>query len=153
MDTLSSFTSSWKISSAAEEYKLRRRKQMLLFVGCSALTLFTTRFAYKSSVARQYLPTLFQGNHQPPLSYSFVTDAAVAVGTGTLLCASVSSMSIFGVCWMMDVSSFKEFGWMMKKNLGGYDRMRELANTPIDEESEQIQETINDILLGKYDDE
>ncbi|CAK7894019.1 hypothetical protein CAAN1_09S04412 [[Candida] anglica] len=141
----------FKIASASEEYKLRRRKQMILFMGTSALTLFATRLAYKSSVARQYLPTLFQGNHQPPASYSFVADAAVAVGTGTLLCGSVTSMTAFGAFWILDVSNFKEFGWKMKSMMGGYDRERELAKMPIDQESREIQEALNDILEGKYE--
>jgi hypothetical protein len=143
----------WKIAAASDEYKQRRKQQMLKFAGAAVLTLFSTRLAYKSLIARQYLPTLFQGNHHPPTSYSFVTDAAVAVGTGTLLCGTVSSMAIFGTCWIMDVSSFREFGWRMKQVMGGYDRQRELAAQPMDEESEQIQEALNDLLLGKYDDE
>lgn len=126
---------------------------MLLFMGSSLLTLVSTRIAYKSSVKRQFLPNLFQGNHQPPLSYSFVGDAAVAVGTGTMLCASVTSMTLFGACWIMDVSSFKEFSWRMKLFMGGYDKERELAKLPVDEESRQIQEALNDILLEKYDEE
>ena len=99
----------------------------------------------------RYIPTLFQGNHAPPLSYNFATDAAVAVGTGTLLCGSVSSMVIFGSCWILDVSNFKEFGWKMKSMMGGYEKERELSKLPMDEESAYIQDGLNDILEGKYD--
>lgn len=141
----------FKIASAPAEYVDRRKKQAVLFLSSAALTIFVSRFAYKSTITRQYVPTLFQGNHSPPLSYNFTTDAAVAVGTGTLLCGSVSSMVIFGSCWIMDVSSFREFGWKMKTLMGGYERQRELSKLPMDEESTMIQDGLNDILEGKYD--
>lgn len=142
----------FKLAYASEEYKTRRKQQMVLFMTSAAMTIFAARFAYKSTITRQYVPTLFQGNHSPPLSYNFTTDAAVAVGTGTLLCGSVSSMMIFGSCWIMDVSNFKEFGWRMKSILGGWEKQKELAAMPMDEESAMIQDGLNDILEGKYDD-
>lgn len=142
----------FKLALSSDEYKLRRKTQMALFMATSAATILAARFAFKSTIARQYVPTLFQGNHQPPTSYNFTTDAAVAVGTGTLLCGSVSSMMIFGTCWIMDVSSFQEFGWRMKTIMGGYEKQKQLAAMPMDEESEMIQQGLNDILEGKYDD-
>lgn len=75
----------------------------------------------------------------------------MAVGTGTMLCASVSSMLIFGTCWVTDVLSFKEFGWRMKALMGGDKKEKEVAAAPMDEESAYIQDTLNDILDGKYD--
>lgn len=142
----------FKLASASDEYKSRRKQQMILFMTSAAITIFTSRFAYKSTVARQYVPTLFQGNHSPPLGYNFTMDAAVAVGTGTMLCGSVSSMIIFGTCWIIDVSTFKEFGWKMKSIMGGYDKQKELSQIPMDDESSYIQDGLNDILDGKYDD-
>lgn len=141
----------FKIADASNEYINRRKKQMMFFMTSAAITIFASRFAYKSTITRQYVPSLFQGNHSPPLSYNFTTDAAVAVGTGTLLCGSVSSMVIFGSCWIMDVSTFKEFGWRMKTIMGGYEREKELSKLPMDEESSMIQDGLNDILEGKYD--
>lgn len=151
--TLNKFLTDYnfKLASATEEYKNRRKRQMMLFMGSAAITIFTSRMAYKSTVTRQYVPTLFQGNHAPPMSYNFTSDAAVAVGTGTLLCGSVSSMIIFGSCWIIDVSTFLEFGWKMKSLMGGYEKERELARLPMDEESALIQDGLNDILDGKYD--
>lgn len=142
----------FKLASASEEYINRRKRQMALFMTSAAVAILTSRFAYKSTITRQYVPTLFQGNHSPPLSFNFTSDAAVAVGTGTMLCGSVSSMMIFGTCWIMDVSSFKEFGWRMKSLMGGYEKQKELAKLPMDEESALIQDGLNDILEGKYDD-
>ncbi|CUM65439.1 uncharacterized protein PRCAT00003078001 [Priceomyces carsonii] len=141
----------FKIANASDQYKSRRKRQMLLFVSSAALTILASRFAYRSTVSRQYVPTLFQGNHMPPLSYNFTTDAAVAVGTGTLLCGSVASMITFGVCWIIDVSSFKEFGWRMHMLMGGYEKQKALSEIPMDEESATIQDGLNDILEGRYD--
>lgn len=141
----------FKLGYASPEYLQRRKNQMVLFLGAAAATIFTSRFAYKSTVIRQYVPTLFQGNHMPPLSYNFTMDAAAAVGTGTMLCGSVSSMLIFGTCWVMDVSSFKEFGWRMKGLMGGTVSEEKLAKLPMDADSAYIQDGLNDILDGKID--
>lgn len=89
----------------------------------------------------------------PPLTYSFTTDAAVAVGTGTMLCASVLGMMITGACWIMDVLSFQEFGWRMKSMMGGYEKQKLLSEMPMDEESSMIQDGLNDILEGRWDGE
>ncbi|ODV76786.1 altered inheritance of mitochondria protein 11 [Suhomyces tanzawaensis NRRL Y-17324] len=141
----------FKIANASDEYVSRRKQQMVLFLTSAAATIFASRFAYKSTISRQYVPTLFQGNHAPPLSYNFTTDAAVAVGTGTMLCGTVSSMLIFGGCWILDVSSFKEFGWKMKTMMGGYEKERQLSELPMDEESSMIQDGLVDIIEGRYD--
>lgn len=141
----------FKVAEASPEYLARRKKQMVLFTTAAAVTIFTSRFAYKSTITRQYVPSLFQGNHLPPLGYNFTTDAAVAVGTGTMLCASVSSMIAFGTCWVMDVSSFREFGWRMKSLLGGTEQEQKLAQMPMDDDTAYIQDGINDLLDGKIE--
>lgn len=141
----------FKTGEASDEYITRRKKQTVMFMTAAAVTIFASRFAYKSTVTRQYVPTLFQGNHSPPLSYNFTTDAAAAVGAGTLLCGSVSSMIIFGSCWIMDVSTFAEFGWRMKGLMGGYKNQKMLSEMEMDEESREIQDGLNDILEGRYD--
>lgn len=141
----------FKLADASFEYVERRKKQMVLFMTAAAVTIFTSRFAYKSTITRQFVPSLFQGNHQPPLSYNFTTDAAVAVGTGTMLCASVSSMLTFGTCWILDVSSFREFGWRMKALMGGSEQEQKLAEMPMDDDTAYIQDGLNDILDGKFE--
>lgn len=141
----------FKITQASDEYKSRRKRQMVLFFGTAALSIFASRIAYKSTIARQYIPTFFQGNHAPPLTYNFTADAAVAVATGTILCGSVSSMLIFGFCWIADISHMNEFGWRMKSLLGGYEKQKELAQMPMDQESALVQDSLNDILEGRYD--
>lgn len=145
--------SKFKISQASDEYKLRRKNQMMLFMGAAGITILSSRIAYKSTISRQFLPTFFQGNHAPPTSYNFTMDAAAAVGTGTLLATSVTSMIVFGTCWVLDISSFKEFGWKMKRALGGEESLKKLSKQPMDEESKTIQDGLNDLLSGRYDEE
>lgn len=136
-----------KINEATDGYRSRRQQQMLLFLICSSTTILTSRFAYRSTVSRQFIPRYFQGNHSPPTSYNFTADAAVAVGTGTLLAASVSGMLVTGTCWILDISSFKEFGWKMKSLMGG-NNVKEVV---VDQESLEIQQGLNDLLQGKID--
>ncbi|CCE88690.1 Piso0_001467 [Millerozyma farinosa CBS 7064] len=141
----------FKLASSSDEYKQRRKRQMGIFMATVAMTLLSSRIAYRSTVKRQYIPTLFQGNHSPPLSYNATADAAAAVGTGTMLCGSVCSMLVSGTCWVLDVSSFREFGWRMKTLLGGADKERDLAGMPMDSESSLVQDSLNSIISGDYD--
>jgi len=60
-------------------------------------------------------------------------------------------MTVFGLCWILDVSNIKEFGWRMKSMLGGWELEKKLSEAPMDEESSYIQDSLNDILDGKYD--
>jgi len=143
----------FKIADASPEYKTRRKYQMARFFAFSALSIFTLRLIHKQTIIRQYIPTLFQQNHQPPTSYNFTTDAAVAVGAGTLACGSITGMIMMGTAWILDVSNFKEFGYRMKGLMGGYERERELSEMEVDEETRMIQDGLNDLLEGKYDDD
>ncbi|KAI3406475.1 AIM11 [Candida oxycetoniae] len=139
------------LSDASSEYIQRRKIQMARFFTFSALAIFTTRFIHKQTIIRQYVPTLFQQNHQPPTSYNFTTDAAVAVGAGTLACGTISGMMIFGLAWILDVSSLKEFGYRMKELMGGDVKERELSEMSIDEDVRSLQDGLNDLIEGKYD--
>ncbi|KAI5959584.1 AIM11 [Candida pseudojiufengensis] len=141
----------FKIADASSEYKTRRANQMIRFFTFSALSIFTLRIINKQTIIRQYIPTLFQQNHSPPTSYNFTTDAAVAVGAGTLACGSISGMFIFGLAWILDVSNFKEFGYRMKSIMGGYENLQKLNEMEMDEESKLIQDGLNDLLDGKFD--
>lgn len=143
----------FKLSQASWEYQQRRKQQTMLFLGSAGVTILASRFAYRSTISRQFIPRFFQGNHSPPTSYNFTSDAAIAVGTGTILAVSVTSMMIFGTCWIIDVSSFKEFGWKMNQLMGGDKKLAKLALEPMDEESALVQDSLNDFLDGKYDDE
>ncbi|CAK9442191.1 uncharacterized protein LODBEIA_P59340 [Lodderomyces beijingensis] len=139
------------LADASPEYIERRKLQMAKFFTFAALSIFSTRFIHKQTIARQYIPTLFQQNHQPPTSYNFTTDAAVAVGAGTLACGALSGMMVFGVAWILDVSTFKEFGYRMKHMMGGDIKEQELSQMEVDEETRMVQDGLNDILEGKYD--
>ena len=50
----------FKLGDASPEYIDRRKKQMMLFLAAAGATIFTSRFAYRTTVTRQYIPTLFQ---------------------------------------------------------------------------------------------
>lgn len=141
----------FKVADASSEYKTRRKYQMIRFFTFSALSIFTLRLIHKQTIIRQYIPTLFQQNHQPPTSYNFTTDAAVAVGAGTLACGSITRMFVMGTAWILDVSSFKEFGYRMKGLMGGYEKEKALSEMEVDEETKMLQDGLNDLLDGKYD--
>lgn len=143
----------FSLADASPEYIQRRKRQAMLFMAAAAASIFTSRFAYKSTVSRQYVPLLFHGNHLPPITYNFTSDAAAAVGTGTMLSVSVSSMMIFGACWVMDVSSFKEFGWRMKSLMGGDKKEREISQMPLDEDTEYFENVMESILSGEEQEE
>ncbi|KAI5953328.1 AIM11 [Candida jiufengensis] len=141
----------FKIADSSPEYKTRRANQMMKFFAFSALSIFTLRIINKQTIIRQYIPTLFQQNHAPPTSCNFTTDAAVAVGAGTLACGSISGMFMFGIAWILDVSNFKEFGYRMKGIMGGNENLKKLSEMEMDEESRSVQDGLNDLLDGKYD--
>lgn len=136
------------LADASPEYIQRRKRQAMFFMAAAAASIFTSRLAYKSTVSRQYVPLLFHGNHLPPITYNFTSDAAAAVGTGTMLSVSVSSMLIFGACWVMDVSSFKEFGWRMKSIMGGDKKEKEISKLPIDEDTAYFENALEEIFSG-----
>lgn len=143
----------FSLANASPEYIQRRKHQAMLFTAAAAASIFTSRFTYKSVISRQYVPTLFHGNHLPPITYNFTADAAIAVGAGTMLCASVSSMLMFGACWIMDVSNFKEFGWRMKVLMGGDKKEQEILAMPIDDDTAFLENALNDIITGDVEKE
>ena len=139
----------FSIADASPEYIDRRKLQMAKFFTFAALSIFSTRFIYKQTIARQYVPLLFQQNHQPPTSYNFTADAMVAVGAGTLACGSISGMLMFGTAWILDVSNLKEFGYRMKALMGGDVKEKELSEMKMDDETRALQDGLNDLLEGK----
>lgn len=141
----------FKLAEASPEYVERRKVQAARFFAAAAASILSVRFAYKSTITRQFVPNVFQGNHQPPLGPNFTADAAVAVATGTVICGLVALMLVFGGCWVADVSRFSEFGWRMKSALGGGLKEQELAQMAMDDESRLIQDGLNDILEGKVE--
>lgn len=115
--------------------------------------MLALRIAYRQTISRQYLPTLFQGNHAPPTSHHYSADAAVAAATGTLLCFLVMLMLGSGMCWTLDVLSLPEFGWRMQLMMGGYERQKKCAALPIDQDSKYVHDSLQDLFTGRYDEE
>jgi hypothetical protein len=73
----------------------------------------------------------------------------LAVTHATCLATSGFAMAITGVCWTWDVSNAREFGFKLKKFLGGDVNEQKISETPLDEESLTVQDAINRIMNGE----
>jgi hypothetical protein len=94
------------------------------------------------------IPQLFNANHIPP-QFSFQRDAIFAVTHASLLATSSFAMAITGVWWSWDVSNIKEFGFKIKRVLGGDSNEQMISDIPLDEESAAVQDAINKFLNGE----
>lgn len=94
------------------------------------------------------IPQLFSANHIPP-AFSFQRDAMLAVTHATCLATSGFAMAITGISWTWDVSNAKEFGFKLKRFLGGDVNEQKLSEAPMDEESLTVQDAINRIMNGE----
>ncbi|ODQ64874.1 altered inheritance of mitochondria protein 11 [Nadsonia fulvescens var. elongata DSM 6958] len=124
-----------------EEITARHRKQMLLFLGSSAVTLLTARMTQRGIISRRYTPSLFAANHMPP-TFNFVKEAVSAVSHASILAISGFTTGIFAVAWVTDVKDLKEFAWMMKRALGGDKREEEQRNAEVSPEIKEIEEAL-----------
>ncbi|ODQ62959.1 hypothetical protein WICANDRAFT_25621 [Wickerhamomyces anomalus NRRL Y-366-8] len=131
-----------------EEYRQRRRKQMIFFFATTAVTLVSSRLAYRGVQTRRYVPGLFNANHVPP-PFSFHRDAISAIAYSSVLATSSFAMAIAGVSWTWDVSTVKEFTYKLKTKLGGDEKEKELSEAKLDEESLSLQDAINSFLNGE----
>lgn len=122
---------------------------MLRFVGATVVTFVCARVAHRGVVSRKYVPTFLQPNHMPP-PFSFHRDALSAITHSTLLACSAYTMAVLGGCWCWDVSSFQEFSWRMKQAMGGAENEKAIALEPVDAETKAIQDTMNDLLSGRF---
>ncbi|CAR22088.1 Altered inheritance of mitochondria protein 11 [Lachancea thermotolerans] len=144
--------SSRDISVFSNEYKERRRLQMMRFFGATAFTLISARLAFRGVQSRKYVPNMFQLNHKPP-TYSFQGEAVSALAFGTGLATGTFSMLVFGTCWVWDISSLAEFTLKMKKLMGEpVTDQALLENTPMDEDTRKVAEALEDMLKGSRKD-
>ncbi|SCV01312.1 LANO_0F11144g1_1 [Lachancea nothofagi CBS 11611] len=132
-----------EISVFSEEYKKRRKLQMVRFFGATAFTLISARLAFRGVQSRKYIPTMFQLNHKPPL-YSFQGEAVSALAFGTGLATGSFGMLVFGTCWIADISSFAEFTLKVKKLMG--EPTTQGINEPMDPETQQVAQALQDLL-------
>lgn len=95
---------------------------------------------------------MFNANHIPP-QFSFQRDAIFAVTHASLLATSAFAMAITGVWWSWDVSNIKEFGYKIKRSLGGDTNEKKISSIPLDDESAAVQDAINNFLNGEGLDE
>ncbi|QLQ79206.1 hypothetical protein HG537_0B05530 [Torulaspora globosa] len=137
-----------QISTLSDEYKKRRKQQMLRFFGATALTLLSCRLAYRGVKSRKYVPNMFQLNYKsPPFSYQAEAASALVLGTG--LAVGGFSMLLFGSCWIWDISTIPEFS-LKAKRLMGQDLTSEetLVNMPLDEDTAEVVDQIQNLLKG-----
>lgn len=73
----------------------------------------------------------------------------LAVAHASGLALSGFAMGITGLCWSWDVSTPREFGFKLKKFLGGDVAEQAIVDLPLDEESSSVQDVINKILNGE----
>lgn len=91
---------------------------------------------------------MFNANHIAP-QFSFQRDAILAVTHASFLATSSFAMAITGVWWTCDISNMKEFGFKIKRLLGGDINEQKISDLPLDEESVSVQDAINSFLEGK----
>ncbi|KAH3902615.1 related to Altered inheritance of mitochondria protein 11 [Saccharomycodes ludwigii] len=147
-ETPESIISLEKLSAFSDEYKSRRRQQMLRFFGASILTLITARLAFHNIKTRKYVPTLFQNNYKiPPFSYQ--KESLSALAYGTFFSVGGFGMLIFGGCWMANISTLPEFSYKLRCALLGEEGMRELYGreqtlkmNPMDKDTKEILDLI-----------
>ncbi|SCU83799.1 LAFA_0D05886g1_1 [Lachancea sp. 'fantastica'] len=133
-----------QISVFSEEYKKRRKQQMMRFFGATVFTLISARLAFRGVQSRKYVPNMFQLNHKPPL-YSFQGEAVSALAFGTGLATGSFGMLVFGSCWLADISSLAEFTVKVRK-LMGEPSAQDLADQTIDPETQQVAKALEDLL-------
>ncbi|CCH45192.1 putative membrane protein [Wickerhamomyces ciferrii] len=129
-----------------EQFRQRRRTQMMYFFGATAATLVFSRLAYRGVQA--HVPGLFNSNHVPP-PFSFQQDAISAIALSTVLSVSSFSMGVTGVAWTWDVSNVKEFTYKLKQKLGGVESEKQISETKLDDESVTLQDAINAFINGE----
>lgn len=123
----------------------RHAKQMAIFFGAGALTVLTSVVARRAVASKAYRPKLFESNFRPP-TFSFLQDAAQAVGYSSAISISTFATGLAGVCWVMDIGSISEFGRAMKKKLGGDVHEQKLAEMPVDPEVAEVERSLSSVL-------
>lgn len=79
-----------------------------------------------------YRPKTFEANHIPP-KFNLSKDAAHAMLDATLLSTGFFAFGVASTCWLMDVSSFEQFGRKMKAYWGA-EESEKAAAAQIDSE-------------------
>lgn len=113
------------LENLRDEYKERRRTEMLRFMGVSLFTLVIARYTYTSIQARKYVPKLFEGNQKiPPSSYKSESMSALGLGTGLAL--GSFGMLVYGTCWCNDILTPKEFSFKIRRAILGEQGAKDL---------------------------
>ncbi|AAS50988.2 ABR215Cp [Eremothecium gossypii ATCC 10895] len=140
-----------QISVFSDEFRQRRRQQMLRFFGATAFTLLSARLAFRGTINRKYVPNMFQLNHRVPLASS-QGEALHAFAYGSGLATGGFAMLILGTCWLADVSTVPEFSLRIKALLGESDTQSgRLESAHQDKETRELAAMLDSLLQEKKD--
>ncbi|KAL3232859.1 Altered inheritance of mitochondria protein 11 [Nakaseomyces bracarensis] len=125
----------------------RRTQQLLLLLGSTAYTFAIARITTRSIAMRKYVPKFFQLNTRiAPFSGKSEAQSALTLSTG--LSTGLFAMTITGFCWVMDISSPKEFTEKMKLLLGAKKPNKVIVQDN-DPETEEIIKQLQDLVNRK----
>lgn len=123
---------------SADESEKRFFKQGTWVVGSAAVTITAALLSRRSVRARMYRPKTFEANHIPP-KFNMTKDAAYAMVDATLLSTGFFAFGVASTCWLMDVSSFEQFGRKMKAYWGAEEREKQVLKEADKEIDEAVQ--------------
>ncbi|AMD22643.1 HHL127Wp [Eremothecium sinecaudum] len=137
-----------KISVFSDEYKARRKQQMLRFAGATALTLICAKMAFRGIASRKYVPNMFQLNHKRP-PFSHQGEALSSFGFGTGLAVGGFSMLVFGTCWIANISNFPEFTLRVQEAMAESGTpSKKYSFMTLDKESKEVAEMLDSLIQG-----
>lgn len=88
---------------------------------------------------------MFELNYKrPPYSYQGEAISALAYGSG--LSIGGFSMTIFGACWIMDVSTFPEVSIKLKEMMGESSERNKVTNMELDEDTKKVTEALESLF-------
>lgn len=72
-----------------------------------------------------------------------------ALGDATLLATTSMATLVSGAFWFFDISNLHEFGYRMRKFLGGDENEKKIAELPVDKETKDLEKKLTDMVNGK----
>ncbi|KAG0670722.1 Altered inheritance of mitochondria protein 11 [Kluyveromyces marxianus] len=124
-----------QIDKFSQQYKARRKEQMIRFFGVTALTLISARLAFRGP---------------PPFSYK--GEVVNALAYGTALSTGGFAMLGFGLCWIWDVSTLHELGAKLKQLMGDESKpVSSATNMELDEDTKKVAEALEAMFSSNND--
>ncbi|CCD25243.1 Iai11p NDAI_0E04260 [Naumovozyma dairenensis CBS 421] len=91
-----------------EEFKIRRKQQMIRFFSSTVITLVCTKLILRRLQLPKYVPSMFELNYIRPPITTVKKDLINAGMLTTGMTLGVFSMIFFGTCWNWNVSTLAE---------------------------------------------